>query len=95
MYIFQSIQGGPERPFQKLYSSYESLITFQLSGNDREKILKLNNIDIKFIGYYYCVEIDSIDETIENALKNNKTSRIYLYVKGETPFAIKIDIYFT
>lgn len=55
-------------------------ITFRYCENDTESILQLDNIDINHIGYYYCVEKIAMSQTIENALKNNQASRIYLYV---------------
>lgn len=49
-------------------------------------ILDLNNIDYKYVRYYYCVNNASIDaavDDIEALLTNYDASQIYLFVFGK------------
>lgn len=53
-----------------------------MNGENYESILKLNNIDHSFVGFYYCVKKDAGNTNIEDSFRDGHASRIYLFVEG-------------
>lgn len=52
------------------------------TGKTYESILKLNNIDHTFVGFYYCVKLDADNTNVEDSFRDGHASKIYLFVDG-------------
>lgn len=67
--------------FESKYNIHESYN--QNNEYPYESILELPNVDIGYVGYYYCVKNTTTEVSLETLVDSGQGSRIYLFVEGK------------